>query len=273
MFSIQQSASSSCHDDPVSDPSLALSIGSADISQESIDSAVQFLIQSTAQAYLDTLSKSLEEYRRDPSHFDTCDFACYFTRIKSCSATRLPQFTVAIPHDRINENRSGEARYQASFNFTLNEMDNESPLGTLVVSLSQRISDLGFPCSEAVVRLEKGCFVPEANDWHVDGPAANIAIAVCYSSRSCWSTRILDPTMGHVILKTRGSFEKNQKAVEALYTATLEQLKQIESASKPARIGFLYNVKEIPHRSPKASDLSHEDKLDVDDYRLFMLFS
>jgi len=209
-------------------------LGNANIDQKVVDSAVDYLKSELSEFYAKVVEQGIE-----------------FMDWRS-GLLIIPKYLVELNEDRNN-------RYYAGTNFKIKRLKPDNSLAILLLSLSQRISDLGFPSKHVEVRFEKGCYNAVANFWHRDFTMnENVNyFSVCYSNVEDWNTKILD--------------EEGAKVIGEIPQVIDQQTSEkIESLAKNSEFGLIYEVTKVLHRSPLRKDFQlHAAK---EDYRLFIRF-
>ena len=223
--------------------SQGFELGQANISQELVDQSVADLIQSLAQPYLKLKETALQNHAINP-------------QFHGAYLLQIPKGHLRIPAYLIEKNGLEGIRFGGIFNYKIIDLDRNNPIYSLLTSLFEQVEKLGFPCSNAEVRIEKGSFYSVGTSWHYDTPASRYFISVCYSNVPNWITRVLDPKDAEEILKEK------KKPDEA-------QIEKIERLSQNAQFGLLYDVSKIFHRAPLHTDLT-SSVLSEQNYRLFI---
>lgn len=157
-----------------------------------------------------------------------------------------------------------EQRYRYDEKFKIDILPPDNPVANLISQLSKRLHELNYPCKFAEVRFEKGCFIGNAEDWHIDGNGFGpYAITITFGNKPDWSTRIVKDFLGD---------EKSRQLL--LGTRPLPQafIDDLNTHSVPATHGDFHDACQLPHRSPIAPDVA-EGVLGADDWRLFIRLS
>lgn len=88
-------------------------------------------------------------------------------------------------------------------------------------------------------------------------------MTICWSNKPGWSTRVLDDN------------NPEQAEIKKLKLCThflsKEMITKLEKSAQIAQFGVFYDAVTGLHRAPKIEDLD-SDKIEVDDYRIFMRF-
>jgi len=168
------------------------------------------------------------------------------------------------PEDTSASGFTKENRYFFWKTYKISDLGEDHPLNAMLIPLSKKISDLGFPCDQVEIRFEKGCFKSMASEWHRDGYLVKHSINLCYSNKENWSTRILD-NKDYLVYGVFGNLTNT-----GLQDPSITQ--KIESLAQAAKFGFLFDAKKFLHRSPLISDLTDQN-ISINDYRLLIRFS
>jgi hypothetical protein len=234
-------------------------LGRASVAQQTVDLAVKDYIQTLAKTHLDLVSETFEKLRNDPTYYTKSGNGIPYKHIKDGFCN--------IPRYLIEKLDPKEPRFYAHFSYSIDEIDQNTPSGNLLLSLAKDISQIGIECHKVEVRLEKGCFESSAEYWHVDGPASDRSISICYSNVMGWCTRILDDEY------ISNFFNTIYDVPNDLYDKSNGDLSErIESLSRSSEFGVFYDVRKILHRSPRETDIN-VNALSVNDFRLFMRFT
>jgi hypothetical protein len=202
--------------DTVPSEATNLSIGQADIRQETIDNALE--------AVKNELEQLLGESTQESNHKE------------------IPRGCLLIPED----SDPGERRFKAILTYRINELSSSNLFESLLLELSQCIKKLGHECYIIDVRVEKG-FVASAEDhWHHDGYGLGHGFSICYGTNRNWSTRIVNTNI-------HKEFSRIQDA--RIERISQEVIQRIEEKSELSLHGHFYNVQEVLHRAPIIEDL------------------
>ncbi|MBA2726998.1 MAG: hypothetical protein H0U49_02350 [Parachlamydiaceae bacterium] len=210
-------------------------LGKANIDQKVVDAAIH------------SLEKEMSIYYS--SHIENKSKFVYQHR----GTFLIPSYLSEMEIDRDN-------RFYADRLYKIKTLDPLNSFENLLISLSQRISSLGFPSDRIEVRFEKGCFYSLANFWHKDFAMheEHNFFSICYSNVENWSTKILDVTAVKAIGKIPFVIEK-------------ETLEKIESLATNSELGVFYDVKQVYHRAPVSTDF--DSHVSNHHYRLFIRFN
>lgn len=220
------------------DQNLGPTLGCANVSQSEVDRAVCELAVRCSQIYASLKQKTGLQFTFWSDGF------------------------MSIPEKHIQELSSGQARYFTQMRKDVKKLNENDPLGEILVRLNKRLIELGFPCDAVEIRFEKGCFNSLVPQWHLDGPEMSRSITICFSTKPSWSTRVLDVELfTQLNIPSTSAIQQNP--------ATLQK---IETLAKPAKFGYFYDARTVLHRSPKETDLQN-DTISPDDYRLFFRFT
>lgn len=217
---------------------LDFSLGNAGASQESINAAVEDFISIFAPCYIRRMN--------DPRD-DFSDLSFFNRKVVGTSLSFL-------------FHPENEESYFAEISSKISFFNSIRPLDALIIRLNKMITALGFLCTDVEIRFEKGSCHSLVPFWHVDGSAFKHAIAINYSNRTNWSTRILPENL---------EFETTSLFSSCDLDSTV--LKSFEESSQAAKFGYFYDAQKICHRGPRPEDINEPIK--PTDYRLFMRFT
>lgn len=244
-----------------------LALGSANVDQKTVDLVQQVIFDSISESsYLSLIdrynSTCKPQNDRLWSQFEASE-----------SMPKPAQASVfSIPPNVLSNygNRAqllAEKRFIARIYYDLSKLEETDSIGALVIPLSNKISELGFPCDSVEIRVEQGClFNSTATNWHYDGDAVTDSIIVNFSNNANWSTRLIDNKDKIDILGEGDEMAFMQKKINE--TA----LEKLEAVSQAAEIGYLYDAKKTLHRAPHHEDFGGEE-LAANDYRLLLQFN
>lgn len=237
----------------ISTTDLGPTIGCSNVTQNTVDLAVNELIRICSNSYLRHIGQVFENFKENREVYKNKEIG---------PSVNLPELRLCTPWAGIAGTHSKEERYSARLWYNINDLDETNQFGAVVVQLSRRIADLGFPCSTVEVRFEKGWFDSHADHWHLDGAPTARAITTCFSTKEHWTTWVVDEK------KAREVF-----GIESIRGLPYNfPINEFESIAQPSKFGFLYNAIEVLHRSPKLGDL-RDRHFSTNDYRLFMRFT
>jgi hypothetical protein len=236
------------------------------VDNELIRPAVDSLIQTMAQSYLDLVSqfnKALEKSSDGKVHPHDTAYS-----IKNYGQ-KFSAFILSSDSD-LRNSANGTVKYYATVKLDPTKLNTDTPLELLVDSIFKKLSANGVTATNVVLRFDKG-YIQKAltNDlWHSDREP--LKALVSFSSREGWSTRLIDNENFKAIFGDKSKLE----AYNTLLKSTLEEkaklYEQMDALSKPAELGVLYDGRDLFHRAPLEKDLVD---IQEDDYRLFILFS
>jgi hypothetical protein len=229
----------------------ALCLGNSNVSLDTIDAVVKDLFNTYVSEYRTVVADTIQNLEKAPDYYSDLQKS-------GLPGKYFRNGYVLIPEQLIHD-RSGEERYYIHLDYEIANLKNDSPITTLALTLHKMVCEYGFDSNSVAIRLEKGCFYSHPDYWHLDGVKLGHSIAVCWGSKTNWSTRVLDE-------KSNAIF-----AGEKVYRHEEETDKKIEAVAKAAQFGHFYNARKVFHRGPRIEDLGDE-KLGVNDYRLFIRF-
>lgn len=245
--------------------SRALSLGSVEVSDEMVTSAVDSIISRMGPSYLELMQAAKEtpeiisDYKL--SLFGNNENMNLTPKIRAIVMEALKmipdcnvitktfsserRISVFLDQNReFDENQTlDKARVNMKLRIDAKDVKNEDPLDLLLSQLSKKILSLGYGAEGTFdIRLEKGYLPLEGNPWkwHFDGKTFKTSITVCFSSKENWSTRV-----SNLVIESRGI---------------------------PAQQGYLYDALNVFHRAPLPPDLGGEE-LSAGDYRLFIRYN
>jgi hypothetical protein len=228
-------------------------LGNSNVAQETIDTVLKDLTATYASTYSDLVAETSLKLKENPDFYqDTTKTGVPFSRFNHGSLSIPP----SLIHDQ-----SGEERYFLALRYEISALKNNTPLNALALSLNAMLQEHGIFCNNVDIRLEKGCYSSSPTFWHLDGPAFRRSITICWSSKANWSTHVLDEENSVKYKYYRSEYDNNN-----------EMCNRIEAVAKAAKFGHFYDAKKVLHRAPTLEDLK-EEKIGVDDYRLFIRFT